>query len=270
MARQSHRVTYVILEQPKMITGFLFSLWFCSKHASPFEIDRHKEITQELAHETAIVNGVEIKFSQSALEEVKKANANTDYYGFAISYYHFDNELFTKASQKVLDNLKEAENALLKPVPDGYAARKAFGTAVHTTQDFYSHSTWADHNTSPDAIHPSIGKSVLSNPPKEMKFCQDDGVTLLPGVTELTTGYYDVELTYPLLGLTKCNAPPKDKCAHGYKGLFQAPFCFYRPGINKDDTPQGGGLYTRAKNQAIKVSLNTCRNNQRNLATDQC
>jgi hypothetical protein len=185
---------------------------------------------------------------------VKSSNANTNYYGACFYWYHFDNEQFSKASQKILDNLKEAQDSLLKNPPDGKSAMKSFGTAVHTLQDFSSHSNWADAHTGIN-IQPDLGTVVLSNPPKDKSFCDKTGGNLLPGVDGLTLGYFDVVITMiPPFGInTYCPATPKGKCHHGLKGLLHPPFCFERAGINKDDAPKA--LHNRAKKQAINVRL---------------
>jgi hypothetical protein len=225
----------------KSTSIIFFAFACCVQKASPFEIPIHKEITQELENEKYAVGGLQLSFGQSALDEVKSSNANTDIFGAFSDWYHFDNERFSKASQKILDDLKAAQDSLLQNPPDGRSARKSFGTAVHTLQDFYSHSNWADTHTGID-IHPELGTGVLSNPPIFKSFCDNSG-NLLPGVDGLTSGYFEMP----------CKATPEGKCHHGFKGFPHLPLCPYRAGINKDDAPRA--LHNRAKKQAIKVRL---------------
>jgi hypothetical protein len=163
---------------------------------SSFELDRHREITQALLEESFPLGGTSVSFTQDALDDVKEGNVDTDIFGFYFDYYHFDNEQFYKASEKILNNLKEAESYLLEWPPNGYKARKSFGSAVHTLQDFYSHSTWANLHTNYEDIHPDVGRKLVANPPKGKKFCDSTAAGLLPGVTELTSGYYEF-IQYP-------------------------------------------------------------------------
>ena len=160
---------------------------------SAFEIPVHKELTQKLVTEIYFIDGQDLSFQQSALDEVKNSNANTDWYGFMNDWYHFDNEKLQQGSQKILDNLKSAETYLLKIPADGENARKEFGTAVHTLQDFYAHSNWADIKTSSVAIHPDLGVRTLSDPPSGKKFCDATGGKLLTGISDITSGYFEVE-----------------------------------------------------------------------------
>jgi hypothetical protein len=211
----------------------------------------HKDLTQNLISEVYSIGGEFFSFRQVALDEVKKANGNTDTYGFMIDWYHFDNEKLQQSSQKILDNLKSAETYLMKIPADGETARTEFGKALHTVQDFYAHSNWADIKTSSVAIHPDLGVRTLSDPPSGKKFCDATGGTFLTGITDITSGYFEFEFT--LLGGTYCFPTPKDKCHHGFKGISSPPFCFSRPGINKDDTSRAN--YDRSYNQVRNIFL---------------
>ena len=96
------------------------SLWG-SLHASvSFEIGTHKEITQELSTETYTAeDGTELQFNQNSLDEVKWANARTDYFGFASARNHCDNEQLRECSNKVLEDLERATKLLREDPPDG-------------------------------------------------------------------------------------------------------------------------------------------------------
>jgi hypothetical protein len=230
--------------------GLLIFLGYFSPPASPFELSPHEEITQQLLGQSFTIGKLKMSITQTALDQVITANTDSDWYGFWISRYHFDDELFSESSQKVLDDLQEAENALVQNEPDGLKARQAFGRALHTVQDFYAHSTWADHHTGNNDIHPDLGRDVLANP-VIANFCDATGGTLLPKVKDITSGYYD---------LVTCAPPPPGKCHHGFRGKLYKPFCPFQAGISKDDTYVT--LYTRARNQAIQVGchFNICFN----------
>jgi len=216
---------------------------------SAFELSVHWDITQQLYTEMYYADGITLSFKQNALDEVNWANKRTDLFGFSISHYHFDDELLQEGSQKILDNLNSAEEYLKENPPDGEDARDKFGTAVHTLQDFYAHSNWADIKTSSEDIHPDLGVHTLSNPSKTQKFCDDStGGTLLENVTDITTGYFS---------LTFCHlSTPKGKCNHGTKSILSPPFCPAWPGINKDDAARS--VHDRAYSQVRNISSICC------------
>ncbi len=173
------------------------------------------------------------KSMKSALTEITDANAGVDLDQFS-SAKHFDAENFsggqaftTQNFQTILDTLA-ANNAT--------GARAALGRALHTIQDFYSHTNWIESGhsgPSPDLGRPgrTIGSlagpllatctdCVGSVPP----VCPDCDRNLLTGL--LTSGYYGGEdRIKPFLA----------KCSHG--GTFDSSavgeFGF---GINKDST----------------------------------
>ena len=59
---------------------------------------------------------------------------------------HFDSESLSGGAAFIRDRLETASDAL--GVCDFQRARKMFGQALHTTQDFYSHSNWVEKNLS--------------------------------------------------------------------------------------------------------------------------
>ena len=216
---------------------------------SAFSLPVHWDITQQLYTEMYYADGMTLSFKQNALDEVNWANKRTDWFYFAVPSYHFDNEELRKGSQKILDNLKSAEEYLKENPPDGEDARDKFGTAVHTLQDFYAHSNWADIKTSSEDIHPDLGVHALSNPPITQAFCDNTTGALLKDVTDITTGYF----SFPPL----CHfATPEGKCDHGYKSNLSPPFCPARPGINKDDAARS--VHDRAYSQVSNISSICC------------
>lgn len=209
--------------------------------ASAFDISIHEDITQLLEGEEY----ENLKFRQVALDQVRSSNANTDYLGFANAVNHCDSELLSECSQKIVNDLNRAANFLRESPPNGNEARKAFGSAIHTGQDFYAHSNWANVYT--DAtIETRLGVSALANPPLATAFCEnDDGGALLPNPERvITTGYFYFSCF---------SDPPQGKCIHGYKGITSPPFCRARNGINKDNGSIV--LHDRALSQATQVRL---------------
>ncbi len=220
----------------KMLLLLFFIPCFFSMHISAFGVDIHKEITQKLKDEIYLIGGSQVSFTKDALDKVKNANVNQDYIGIITGYYHFDNKKLNEGSQKILDNLARAEASLKKYPPDGYTARKVFGAALHILKDFYAHSYWANIKNSDGDIHLDLGVKTLSNPSKDKLFCNTSGGTLLPWVSDITTGYFEF-----------CNPTPFFKCHHGLKGIIYPPFCPARLGINEDDTSRS--LFGRASKQ---------------------
>ena len=172
---------------------------------------------------------------KSARNTITDANARIDKTQSKNSAYHCDGENLTNcnsvinvALSKVISQLK-ADN-----VED---ARKELGGALHTLQDFYSHSNWIElGHTSP---HPEIGKpGPISNvaPPgtntcidaPTLSVCFKDNLT----TSFLTSGYFAGQ------GRDK----PIGKCRHG-GGFDGSPG---RGGISKDMSScllTGDGLF---------------------------
>lgn len=222
----------------------LFGLIGCSLGlpVSAFDVFVHWDLTQELNAETHFVDGIPLTFSQSALDEVKWANVRTDLWGVLTPSCHFDDEKLQESSQKILDNLIEAEKYLKEDPPDAEDARDEFGTAVHTLQDFYAHSNWADIKTNSEDIHPDLGVRILLNPPSNRAFCNNSGA-LLPNLSgDITTGYFSLT----------CSSTPEGKCHHGYEGVGSLPPCPSRPGINKDTASRI--VHDRAYSQVRYIS----------------
>ena len=216
----------------------LFAFSAIESPASAFDISIHEDTTQQLQNEVY----ENLKFKQVALDQVRSANAKTDYFGFSNPVNHCDDEMLFECSQKIVNDLNRAETFLKQSPPNGNEARKAFGTAIHTGQDFYAHSNWANVNTGGGTIETRLGVSTLTNPPLARAFCaNNDGGALLPNPGgDITTGYF----------YFSCFAnPPQGKCIHGYKGRLSPPFCAARNGINKDN----GSIV--ALSQATEVSL---------------
>jgi hypothetical protein len=194
------------------------------------------------------------RFRPRAVVEVMLANAATDDWGpgggFWAPQNHFDNELLPSSSRRVLNLREEIVGLITSDPPNGAVARQRLGTAFHSIQDFYAHSNWVElfeANVPNDDRDPlggfnrAMGRRVMAQPPLSTSFCDFvpgiifDDTNLLPTVTTLTTGYFDLP--------EFCDNLPAGKCFHG------AGSC---GGINKD-TPDVAG-HARALQLATAAS----------------
>src|SRR6185436_16702815 len=100
---------------------------------------------------------------------------------------HFDDEAFDLSSQRLL-TLKESviQQAL---AGDGEGARRDFGGALHTVQDFYSHSNWVELGGS--GIETRLGREVLQPLAPDVATCPASvGILGGAGLSDETTGYF--------------------------------------------------------------------------------
>ncbi len=169
---------------------------------------------------------------KSALTEFTEANAGVDEDQFS-SAKHFDGENFAGGQAVITQNFQTIVDSLAANNATG--ARAALGRALHTIQDFYSHTNWIESgHFGPSADlgrpgHTLVGAGIAvptcvdcvgSIPP----FCPDCSSNLVTPL--LTSGYYGGE------DRTK---PSPAKCSHGgtLDGSATGEFGF---GINKDCT----------------------------------
>lgn len=157
-------------------------------------------------------DGATLRFSERAIEEIRDATAGVDEIfssrgELTVPNAHCDDELLPACSQRIR-TIKEAIVANLSSgSPDGSAARAQVGRALHTLQDFYSHSNWVNAPGPGNAgANTVLGRGVLGALPAASTTCVDDFFdrTLTgAGLTSLTTGYFGSA------------EPPPGKCAHG-------------------------------------------------------
>lgn len=89
----------------------------------------------------------------AARDALSSANAHVDQ-DFDHSAFHCDGENFDGAQQRLTELKEKTIAALAKG--DGAGARTQLGSALHTIQDFYSHSNWVEMgNLLP---HPDLGR----------------------------------------------------------------------------------------------------------------
>ena len=211
--------------------------------AQAFHLDDtgHGGITRDaLLNASVTISGETLKFTDRAKEEIKDANFEVDWHQFSPSF-HFDNESLGTGTQRI-NTLKEQVISEAKG-GNGKAARKALGGALHTIQDFFSHSNQVNQGLT----IPNFGVDVLAPLPANAATCTGTllnwGSILLDGAG-LTSGYF-----IPL-----CQ-PPTGKCKHG------VGIC---PGIAKDDHthPLHGTAYgnaVTASNKFVMSILNDPR-----------
>ena len=208
------------------------------------------------------VNGKRFKFSDKATLSVERADAATDdgiFFGEdnaehiplgvgegKIPKAHCDDELLPECSKRIHGFKDDAVKQLT--IGKGNNARVYVGRALHTLQDFYSHSNWVN-NPGPnhDTINPDLGKKEITSATlgkdtkgNIIKTCIDNWVldngTLTGrnpgGLTNITTGYFYYT-----------TQPFKWKCAHGKPSVFDDS------GINKDTS--GRPFHNEARDLAV-------------------
>ncbi|KAF3922883.1 hypothetical protein AA313_de0209757 [Arthrobotrys entomopaga] len=198
----------------------------------------------------------------NAIDEIAKANANVDN-DQTDGSLHFDGESFTQAQARILDLTQQAIQ--LTKLESYSGARKSIGQALHTLQDFYSHSNWIELLVAYGAElvpHPGVGVSGAMLHPllwnvstcnqcdtfnKDCGGCENN--LLLNG---LTTGYYSGEPEY--------EKPQAGKCSHGGQldrssTEFGAGIMRRGQGINKDSTSCLLSPHRDMHHDAVGVSI---------------
>ena len=193
-----------------------------------------------------------------AAVEIVDANAEVDK-DQKTAAKHFDGESFPEGQRRILGLKISCIEALRKNNAEG--ARIQLGSALHTIQDFYSHSNWVElGKTEPS---PALGRALVDVYPRllyqtcrdcrggDIVHCPDCDSNLIAEATSsyVTSGYYAGE------------DPPFDKrpygkCTHG--GLTDAgannrvgPF---RDGINKDSTDCLFSPHWRLHDEAARLA----------------
>lgn len=207
----------------------------------PWE-DHHETLTIEALTGVAYTHestGEVLKFTEDAIEAISKQNTKTDRgWKKNASLLHFDNGAIV-SSYKVLSGQKTLAKRLLgteNPWSTIESSWEFVGTALHTVQDFYSHSTWVDldkggiidfyNNNVPDAQNDADDVCLMDEP-----------YSVIPN-RPTTTGHYE----------TKDHLLPdrtERKCHHGPSiELYNPVFIDCLPsevkGIAKDDMDCNG------------------------------
>jgi len=149
-----------------------------------------------------------------AAEEIVDANAAVDE-DQKTAAKHFDGESLPEGQQRII-NLRNGIITALQN-NDANGARTALGSALHTIQDFYSHTNWVElgHRLpNPDLGRPGKALHRLPRTAETCRDCRDTPVFQYPDCRDnltgrhLTSGYYGGE-DPPF------NVKPAGKCSHG-------------------------------------------------------
>lgn len=170
---------------------------------------------------------------KKAIEEISDANAEVDDDAPKSAPHHFDGESLPEGQNRLVTLLQSVKTALNND--DVAGARSSLGQALHTLQDFYSHSNWVEYQP---FVNPSLGRVgfPFTRLPKTFGTCTTCSGGLPPLVcpdcsenvttTSLTSGYYGGQDS-------PFNIKPSGKCSHG--GLTDSGADgFFGEGINKD------------------------------------
>lgn len=165
---------------------------------------------------------------KKALEEIINANIDVDS-GSSVfkSASHFDGDNFEGAQKRLTDLKLKIKDLMLQKRPNIKDAREYLGQALHTLQDFYSHSNWVELKRGAYYDVLGVPGKPLTNPSVNTLSCEDcvrnactDCATHLKA-TDLTTGYYSLSVTENfggnvLLTINQDRVKPNDmKCSHG-------------------------------------------------------
>ena len=157
---------------------------------------------------------------------------------------HFHNEAFTDGSRRIANHLNETRRILMSHSLSIMDARLSFGQAMHTLQDFYSHSNWVEMDQK--VPNPDIGtdKPLKKIAPKTLKTCKnctdrncarDNILERILAGSILTSGYFDA--------YSGTSSKPKGKCSHGGPSDMTTHTDAVHFGINKDNEHSDHGSY---------------------------
>lgn len=231
-------------------------LWSSSLAAFSISPPNHQNITEEALSATyfsyELPNGTSVTFGDLNAASIAAANRNVDIKSLwdeeTAEHNHFDDERFSIGQNilkvtrhEVVQQLRDpafrpsATNDPIREVTLTRSSRKLLGEALHTLQDYYSHTNWVEKGNT--TINPSLGvpRSKLHEPAPGS--CDENN----PAGGPLTSGDYLASGISDCLRI--CDARP-NKCAHGnvLRSLEWAVLCPAIPstpgildcGLNKD------------------------------------
>lgn len=241
------------LRQAVLVSGMLLLLvWRTPVQA--FQPGIHSEITETALKQITVPLATNTSFSQSAITEIVKGNVDVDdpcgFGGeFCLSAAHCDDESIPACAKRIYEKRDRVLLLLQIPKRDAKEARKVLGQALHTIQDFYSHSNWVNNpGLNNTRINSQLGRdSTLGGIGLERATCRDASVLIDDGLIELTTGYWN---HWP---------NPQAKCSHG------PPF-FSDSGIHKDKPSRR--FHKEAKKLAVDATIDYVRLIIQQLGTD--
>lgn len=187
---------------------------------NPFFEPIHESITHDALSglpAARLSSGQQIKFSMQAVTRIAKSNRDADWVFRHNPERHFDSELFANGQRALVGIRSAIVSDLNSSGRSGDNARRLLGGALHTLQDFYSHSTWVENGF---GITAPLGQVIMIpnvDPTSTVDLCGDHDI--LP-ISQLTSGFYDtINLTtgsnyYSWLVMVGAN-PAVKKCSHG-------------------------------------------------------
>jgi hypothetical protein len=207
-----------------------------------FKPQYHKALSAEaLLHVSRTIDGQTLIFTAQAISEIQKADADTDNAsGLMQPSYHFDDEQFVASSSRLIVMKSDVIEQITFAHPNGAIARRLLGGGLHTLQDFYAHTNWVELGNT--GIDTRLGNTIIPNPaPNYQTSPLNDPGTLLPNITQLTSGYFSLS--------SPCTAPP-GKTRHGNDFILNrfAHIGYCPSGLNKDEPDRPGfqAAYTLA------------------------
>ena len=171
---------------------------------------------------------------KNAIDDIAEANSGVDFDESKFPEAHFDSEQFQTGQNRLIKLNRMMINEI--KLCRFRSARKLAGRALHTLQDFYSHSNWVEMGRSdPYSVLGKQGQRPENVAPRTMRTCTDCARTeigtfksilfalglrkteysymcsnnILDEINRkrvLTSGYYDVD---------NGGSKPAGKCSHG-------------------------------------------------------
>ena len=160
----------------------------------------------------ALPSGQVLRFDVKATREVKAANHRTDSADWRKPEVHFDEEKFADAVARLARLATEIrDRSFAGEYP---LARDLLGQALHTVQDFYAHTDFANRfpSGSDMVALPTlwrVGNPELSVAPPDSHTCVSTGL-VTSSTSPLTSGYFTLPQLSPYLDLGWKTLPWRD------------------------------------------------------------
>jgi hypothetical protein len=170
-------------------------------------------------------------FSEPAVDELVEGNRITDSgQDYEVPRLHFDNDQIAAGRERLADVIDTVVS--LADQGKGARARNLLGSALHSLQDFYSHSTWVNRGArTVVALESDADTPLLVSGRSDTDFCDPRGTftgALNQFEARVSTGYWrglqDLEADLPGVDPIPVLVNGYYRCLHG--GLTY--------GINKD------------------------------------
>ena len=209
-----------------------------------------------------------------AMATVIESNADMDTAEVGIAGTHFDNEQILEGHNRLLEKREVVVSHIRGRLYE--EARREVGRALHTLQDFYSHSDWVElGNTQPWGVLGMPGTTLTKIASPSVPTCNScqRGATVDPSLLVFISRFIafdyeyncndnilsdiqnDMVLTTGYTGFSK----PEGKCSHGGLGDFSSTLT-PEGGINKDSNQNRLAnhytLHEEAANVAMQATVN--------------